>query len=199
MMNDYYSYHPTHKLDRPLALISFANALTRKVAHEAASLTGLPAIHLDDSIQHFYGVSSHTIIQERGLRAWRYAESRELGKALTETPPSILSLGEGAIEDLDDLQLVLDSARLVYIHLPLDDAVRLAGRQDSVRGATLWAEAAALGDSWDENIRALYAKRHFNYKMAHYTIEASNLSTKAITEHLMRLIPSLEEYPALSA
>ena len=50
-MDNYYSYHPTHKLDRPLALIGFVNALTRKVVHEASSLTGLPAIHLDDAIE----------------------------------------------------------------------------------------------------------------------------------------------------
>lgn len=198
-MSDYYSYDPTHKLDRPLALVGFVNALTRKVAHGAASLTGLPAIHLDDQIQHFYGASAHEIIQKRGLRAWRYAESRELGKAITEPPPSIVAVGEGAIEDMDDLELVLESTRLVYIHLPPDEAIRQAGKQNVVHGATLWAEAAAVGDSWDDAFRSLFAKRHFSYSMAHNTIDATNISTKAITEHVLRLIPSFEEYPALPA
>jgi len=113
-MSGYYDYHPTHQLHKPLALAGLVNALTRKVVHHLSSVSGLPAIHLDDLIQHQFGASSHEIIVKKGLKEWRAAENRALGRAVSSSPPAVISLGEGALEHFDDLNLVLDWTYLIY-------------------------------------------------------------------------------------
>jgi len=191
-MDGYYSYHPTHQLYKPLALVGFVNAITRKISHHLSSISGLPAIHLDDHIQHELGASSHEIITQRGLKEWREAENRELGKAVSSSPPAIISLGEGAIDHYDDANLVLDWTQLIYLHIPPDEAIPLASRQNAVHGATLWAEVQTRRGSWDECIRALYEERHLNYRMARSVINLSNRSIKDVTDQLLALMPRIE-------
>lgn len=88
-MSGHYDYHPTHLLHKPLALVGFVNAITRKVARQLSSATGLPVTHLDDVIQHELGASSHEIIVNHGLRRWREVENRELGKPSPPIPPRL--------------------------------------------------------------------------------------------------------------
>jgi shikimate kinase len=198
-MNGYYDYHPTHKLYRPLALVGFVNAITRKVAHHLSSVSGLPAIHLDDFVQHELGASSHEILVHRGLKEWREAENRALGKAISSNPPSIISLGEGAVDHYDDVNLVLDWTQMIYLHLPLEEATLLAGRQNAVQGATLWAEVQARGGSWDEGIRALFEQREFNYRMARNRIEMSNRNINDVIQQILAIIPHVEAEAAMAS
>jgi shikimate kinase len=191
-MSGYYDYHPTHLLHKPLALVGFVNAITRKVAHHLSSATGLPGTYLDDVIQHELGASSHEIIVNHGLRRWREVENRELGKAISSTPPSIISLGEGAIDHYDDLNLVLDWTNLIYLNLPSEEAIRLAARQDAIHGATLWSEVQSRSGSWDEAIHSLYKERHFNYRMARHVIQLSARNINAAAQKILTLLPAIE-------
>jgi shikimate kinase len=177
--------------------VGFVNALTRKVAHHLSSVSGLPAIHLDDLIQHDLGASTHEIIVKRGIKEWRAAENRALARAISTRPPSIISLGEGAIDDYEDLNLVLDWTHLVYLHIPVEEAIRQAGRQNAVQGATLWAEVESFGGSWEEGVRSLYKKRSFNYRMAHQTIELTSRNIGDVTNQLLAMIPSVDTEQAL--
>jgi shikimate kinase len=197
-MNGYYDYHPTHKLYRPLAIVGFVNAVTRKVAHHLSSVSGLPAIHLDDLIQHELGASTHELIVKRGLKEWREAENRALGKAISSSPPSIISLGEGAVDHFDDVSLVLDWTHMIYLHLPLEEAIQLAGRQNAVHGATLWAEVQARGRSWDESMRSLYYDRHFNYRMAPQVIDVTHQNINDVTHQILATLPHLESEAAMA-
>jgi shikimate kinase len=191
-MNGYYDYHPIHLLHKPLALVGFINSVTRKVAHQLSSMTGLPVIHLDDLVQHELGASSHDIIVKHGLRRWREVENRELGKAISSAPPSIISLGEGAVDQYDDLNVVIDWTQLTYLHLPLEEAIALAGRQNPSQGATLWAEVEARGGSWADALRFLYEERHFNYRMARNVVKLSDGDTQKAAHHLMSQLPLIE-------
>jgi shikimate kinase len=196
-MGGYYDYHPTHQLHRPLALVGFVNAVTRKVAHELSSISGLPAIHIDDLVQHELGASSHSIILQHGLKGWRVAENRVLGAAISSSPPAIISLGEGSVEQFDDIHLVLDRAQLIYLHLSLEEAATLASRQNAVQGASLWTEIEMRGGSWDDEIRSLFEERAFNYRMAHHVIDLSSGNVRAAAKQILEMIPSSETEPAL--
>jgi shikimate kinase len=177
--------------------VGFVNAFTRKVAHHLSSVSGLPAVHLDDLIQHDLGASTHEIIVNRGIKDWRAVENRILARAISTMPPSIISLGEGAIDEYDDLNLVLDWTHLVYLHIPVEEAIRQASRQNATQGATLWAEVESRGGSWEEGIRSLYEKRSFNYRMAHRTIELSSRNIGDVTNQLLAIIPSVDTERAL--
>ena len=178
--------------------MGFVNAVTRKVAHHLSSVSGLPAIHLDDLIQHELGASTHEIIVKRGLKELREAENRALGRAFSSSPPSIISLGEGAVDHFDDVSLVLDWTQMIYLHLPIEEALQLAGRQNTVQGATLWAEVQARGKSWDESIRALYKDRHFNYRMAPQVIDMTHQNINDVTDQILVTLPHLEAEPAMA-
>jgi shikimate kinase len=181
-----------------LAFVGFVNALTRKVVHHLSSVSGLPEVHLDDLIQHELGASSHEILTHRGVREWREAENSMLAKAISLSPPSILSLGEGAVDQYDDLNVVLDWTQLIYLHLPVEEAVRQASRQNAVQGAILWAEVQSREGLWDEDIRSLYEERAFNYRTAHHVIELSNRKIRDVTSEILAMIPNLDAVRALA-
>lgn len=198
-MSGYYDYYPTHQLYRPLVLVGFVNAINRKVAHHLSSVSGLPAVHLDDLVQHELGASSHEIITGRGLKGWREVENRVLGKAISSSPHSIISLGEGAIDQYDDMNLVLGWTQMIYLHLPLEEAIRLAGQQNAVHGVTLWAEVQSRGGSWDEDIRALYDDRHFNYRMAPQVVDVTNRNINEVTNQILATLPRIEAEAAVAS
>jgi shikimate kinase len=183
-MDGYYDNHPTHRLERPLALVGFVNKLTRNVAHTLAASTGLPLSLLDELVEHQLGGSAHKVIEERGLTAWRETEKRELAKVLRTRPASVIALGEGVLSDPDNMNVVLDGSELVYLFLPVEEACNLAGQQSANHSASLWAEAQEIDGSNEESLRALHEGRRFNYELAHRTLDVTRLSPLDAANHL---------------
>jgi shikimate kinase len=175
-MQGYYDNHPTHNLQRPLALVSFVNHMTRSVAHTLASTTGLPLSLIDELVEHELGGSAHKVIADSGLDAWRAAEKRAVARALGSRPASVIALGEGALADPDSLSLVLDTSELVYLYLPEGDARRWASQQSANHSASLWAEVDAIGGPRNESIQALFEGRRYTYELAHFSLDASQQS-----------------------
>ncbi len=189
-MRGYYDSHPTHHLDRPLVLVSFVNHMTRTVAHNLAATTGLPLSLLDERVEHRLGASAHKIVDDRGLAVWRDVEKRELGRELRSKPPPISALGEGVINDPENLNLILDTSELVYLRLPLNEACEWASRQPANHSATLWAEVKAMGGVPEESMQALFESRHFAYGLAHLTLDVSGRTLVETTNKLLnRLSP----------
>ncbi len=172
-MDGYYDHHPTHKLERPLALVGFVNHLTRSVAHTLAASTGLPLSLLDELVEHQLGGSAHKVIDQQGLAAWREMEKTELAKILRSRPASIIALGEGVLSDPDNMNGVLEMSELVYLFLPVEEACFRAGQQSANHSASLWAEAREIEGADEESLRALHEGRRFNYELAHRRLDVS--------------------------
>jgi shikimate kinase len=189
IMQGYYDHHPTHRLERSLALVSFVNHMTRTVAHRLACMTGLPLSLLDELVEHQVGASSHKAIRENGLSVWREVEKTELAKAIASQPPTILALGEGALGDPDNLRLSLEAAELVYLFMPGDQACHRASLQPANHGASFWAEVEARGGVPEEAMRELFEGRHFAYGLAHYTLDASRQSLSDTANQLLDRLP----------
>lgn len=188
-MDGYYDYHPTHRLERPLALVGFVNALTHSVAHQLSATTGLPLAIVDELVEHHEGASMHRLIEEQGLPAWRDAEKRELSKLLRSRNPMILALGEGILADSMNLNATLTQTELVYLYLPLELACRRAARQSLRRRASLWAELdPERGDDQDA-LRTLFERRCFLYELAHVRVNVSGQSITEATSFLRERLP----------
>jgi shikimate kinase len=190
-MQGYYDNHPTHRLERPLSLVSFVNHMTRTVAHTLASMTGLPLSIIDEWVEHDLGGSAHKLVADRGLDVWRNAEKRAIEKALSSRPASVIALGEGSLGDPDILNRVLDASELVYLYLPEAEARRWASQQSANHSASLWAEVDAIGGPHKESLQALFEGRRYTYELAHFTIDASQQSLLDTTNLLRdRLTPA---------
>jgi shikimate kinase len=183
-MNGYYDSHPTHRLERPLALVGFVNHLTRNVASTLAASTGLPLSLLDELVEHQLGGSAHKMIEEQGLAAWREVEKLELAKVLRARPASILALGEGVLADPDNMNRVLETSELVYLFLPPEEACSRAGQQSANHSASLWAEAGTIEGDDGESLRALHEGRRFNYELAHRKLDVSQRSSLEVANLL---------------
>ena len=187
-MPDYYSPHATHALARPLVLTGFVNHVTSRVAHAAASLSGIPLRSLDELIEHALGGSAHQVIRRAGLGAWRDREDCELAKALRDLPAPIIAAGEGTLARSNNLDLVLQHSDLVYLYLPADDACQLAGQQAADFGATIRAEIATLVPDVEEGLRILFDRRRFVYEQADTTVDVRAQSHLQVAHSLLSML-----------
>lgn len=121
-MDGYYDPGPLLLLDRPVSLAGYLTAETRVVGYRLAALLGLPAIDVDRRIEHREGRSAWSILWDDGEPRYRQLERQELRRALRERPCSVVSLGDGALMDEDNLAFVLAESHLVVLDLDLANA-----------------------------------------------------------------------------
>jgi shikimate kinase len=188
MMQNYYDYHPTLSLSRPLVLVSFVNELTRAVANSLASTTGLPLRLLDDIVEHQLAASSVELLRGAGLEEWREIEKAELAKAVHAPPPAIVAIGEGALDNDDSLERVLAETDLVYLYLSFSGAQRRAVEQASNRKATLFAEFPTDGISFEDELMKVFSRRHARYGRAQLTVDVHGRTPAAVGIEILEKI-----------
>lgn len=187
-MQDYYDYHPTHSLERPLVLISFVNELTRAVASSLASTTGLPLRLLDDLVEHQLGASALEIVSGVGLAEWRRAERVALANVVRSRPAAILALGEGALNHARGLETVLAETDYVYLYLSLADAQQLVVEQTLNRKATVLAEIAGDETCFDDELARIYSERRSIYERAPHSIDVRGQPIAGIVRTVSSLL-----------
>lgn len=187
-MDNYYDYHPTHQLKKPLVLISFVNELTRAVANSLASTTGLPLRLIDDVVEHRLAASAIEFLAGAELEAWREREKQELAAALRSQPAAVVAVGEGALSDAESLALVLAESDCVYLYLSVSEAQRLALEQGANRKATLLAELRTGGADLEAGLMDLYERRRVVYEQAHRSVDVWKRSPIDVSRKLLDLL-----------
>lgn len=118
-MDGYYDHNALVTLDRHLALAGLVTEDTRRVGHQASSLTGLPFIDLERLMEHLGGMSSREMVAFRGLEYYRELEEQALARALADRPYGILVLGDGTLLDNRSRRRVLKETTLVALERDL--------------------------------------------------------------------------------
>lgn len=186
-MTGYYEYGATRSLARPLALVGFVNHVTRAAANALSSTTGLPLRLLDDLVEHRLGMSVTDVLVSLGLPAWRRAETEELQNVVRSQPHAVIALGEGALAEPANAELVTTECRLIHLSLDFEQAQQLSRRQALKLNETLLAEIAArAGDP--EPGRRLFDERRAVFERAHDELDAARRSAQELGEQLTALL-----------
>jgi len=114
----YYDYTPTVTLLRPVAFIGHPGCAYREVAYDLAALTGLTLHDFDHRIEHEAGQNLWSFARQHGNDELYRLEEALLPGLLTQSPPGIIVLGEGALHSPEQLARLQAQAALVFFHLP---------------------------------------------------------------------------------
>ena len=186
-VSDYYEYHPLVTLDRHLVLAGYIAAETRLVGYQLASLTGLRVTDVDRKIEHQAGKSIWQLIWSEGEERYRQLERDALAAVLAERPFGVVSLGDGALIDPANRQLVLSKGRLVVLDLDLANCYW-----------RLKASPAGKADAWHplypgelqrfEQLRPFYELRAPGFADAHHHIELRGKHRGDIVDAVLELL-----------
>lgn len=190
-MQGYYDYGATHRLSRHLCLVSLLNSWSRAVGARLSALTGTGLAILEESIEHREGRSVGELVRYEGIPRFREMESKELGLAVSSSPPGILVLGEGALSHPGSRTLVERRAHLVHLR-PSRREMRRELEAGGARNVTFLLEAASIpGSEPQERIDALIGIRESEYRGATVVFdlheEPTHLLVADLVERLLRV------------
>ncbi|MEM7355902.1 MAG: shikimate kinase [Acidobacteriota bacterium] len=183
----YYDHHPTVRLDRHFVIAGYFVQETRQIGYQVAALTGLGVSDLDRKIEHHVGCSIQELLREQGEERYRALECRWLGRLLGESPPGIITLGDGALIDAANRKQVLRNAELVALDLDLPNCywrVQQNQTDDSADWHPLYPGPIL---SW-EQIRPFHELRRPGFAEAHHRIDIRGKARAELVEQLMGLL-----------
>ncbi len=200
----YYDYAPLVQVDRHVTLISFLTSETRAIAYRVAALSGLRFVDLDRLIEHRSGSEISTLVQhegESGLRQW---ERDILREALADSPPGVISLGDGCLIDPVSRELVTQRTTLFGFDLDLPNCLwrvrdyerRLllqSSREAAARRAPVevktkpWHPLFGSVDDLDD-LRPYYQQRRVGLDAAHRLLSARGQSVERLAEQTLEIL-----------
>ena len=162
-MDDYYSYRPRVKLDRPVVIVGFAGCRPMQTARVAAMLTGLETVMLPHQVTHHLTRHPEALLLQGEHELLHDAELLLLTKAAQKRSPPLIAMGFTTLQDPRCAGWVAQHALLVHLRQTLEEAVRsiaaeratdprkhqhlqLAGGWDEVALAPLHATSTARFD-----------------------------------------------------
>jgi shikimate kinase len=186
-MDGYYDYQSLVDLDKHLVIAGYLGDETRLIGYRVASLTGLPVTDLDRKIEHHTGKSIWELIWSEGEERYRRLERRYLRSLLAERPCGILSLGDGALIDAANRELVLAESVLVVLDLDLPNCYwRLKssplGKRDS------WHPLYPHSLQRFEQLRPFFELREPGFTNAHHRIEVRGKQRSELVESVIELL-----------
>lgn len=184
-MTDYYSYESKLVLDHHLALAGHLSEDTRRVGSTVSSLTGLPLRDVDRLVEHRAGMSLWELVARHGEERYRSLEHRELQRALEDTPPGVLVLGDGTLIDEGNRRRVNECCRLVVLHL---DMANCYWRLRSRVGDGLWHPVERGRLAGIETLRPFFDERRAGFRAAQHTIEWNGRSHRDMAKEVLRLL-----------
>lgn len=148
---------------RSIALAGFMGVGKSSIGRRLAAIVGRPFYDSDSVIVDRMGMSIQAMFDLGEERRFREVEREVITELCEMSPPAVVALGGGALNDDATLQMLLETALLVHIHLSWAHFETLIPRLR--RGRPLLASA-----SLDE-IHELYLARESRYRSCHVTVE----------------------------
>ncbi len=140
--------HPTHALDRHIALAGFMGAGKTTLGSDLALALGRGFVDVDAEIEREAGTSITDIFSSRGESEFRLLEERRIREALATCEPAVLALGGGALGAEVTRKALGERAFTILVEVDVEEA---------------WRRVASVGDrplaSDEARFRELYAER----------------------------------------
>jgi len=185
-MNDYYGYHPTTALDRPLVLVGCFGAGASRVAYGLCARTGLAFVDIDREVEHAAGCSLAALFLRSGEARYRELARAALDQALRRRPPPVLVLGTETLQDPLCRRRVLDEAMLVYLRAGADELARRMQAQLAEQPTRCFPFIADAAAARPERLAELLAERRDGYEAAGLVLDIDGL-------HAHTLVLALQE------
>lgn len=181
----YYDPYPQVSLERPLCLIGAAGSEAHSVGYWISSMTGLSYIEIDKLIEHEMGKGLAHLRIDGEVEEQRRLERTFIKRALRESPPRLISLGESALLDAETRSERAKRADLVYIRRPrpfLFDAIS-RGRVESPNRFPHWVSRAPQDLA---ELEVFLKPRESTYETAEMLIDAGELPALEVARRLMK-------------
>jgi shikimate kinase/3-dehydroquinate synthase len=131
-------------------LVGFMGAGKSTLGAELAERLGRRFVEVDREIEEDTGISVPQLFEQRGEAAFRAVETQRTLSALRSGPPSVISLGGGAVTSTGVRAALREHALTLHLEIDVDEAwerVRGGDRplaQDELRFRALYAKRAPL-------------------------------------------------------
>ncbi len=161
---------------RHVALIGLSGAGKSTAGPLIAAAIGLPFIDTDREVEREAGLPVHRVFELLGESQFRALEEAEVRRALTG-PPSVISLGGGALLDEESASLAWERATVVWLQAePYLLAQRLAA------GADTEARPLLRGCDPASSLARLLAQRETVYARAHLHVDTTGRDPSEVAE-----------------
>ncbi len=164
-------------MKRHIALTGFMAAGKSTIGKKLARKLKLAFFDVDDWVVEHHGPISD-IFYAQGEEAFRRYEHDAIAHIVEEEAPGIIALGGGAVTYEENLKLLKKRSFRVFIKVAPEQILGRLRRSPRVR--PLIGPTPSL-----HKIRELYAQRMPNYSHADLVVEASDMSTGQIVDHIV--------------
>ncbi|HVS46506.1 MAG TPA: shikimate kinase [Verrucomicrobiae bacterium] len=164
-------------MKRHLALVGFMAAGKSTLGKKLARRLKCAFYDLDETIVEQHGPISD-IFYAQGEAAFRHYEHDELARLVDEQAPGIVAVGGGAVTYDETLKLLKKRTFRVFIKVSPEQVLGRLRRSPHVR--PLLGPNPSL-----HKIKELYAARMPNYAHADLVVEADDMTTPQILDHIV--------------
>ncbi|HUF25993.1 MAG TPA: shikimate kinase [Gemmatimonadaceae bacterium] len=164
-------------------LVGLPGAGKSTVGQAVAERLGRSFLDLDKEIERRESATISALFAERGEHYFRQRE-RELTEELREIGNMILSPGGGWIANVDVVALLRPPARIIYLKVRPETALRRLGPQQATR--PLLVRPDPLGE-----LRRLLEQREPLYATADFIIETERLDVQRVVDEVVRVAASV--------
>lgn len=156
--DDYYSYKPLVRLERPVALVGLPGCHAMQTARVAAMITGLEVRMLPRSVAHMVGMDPEGLILQGRDGELHDAELEIVKEALNKRSPPLLALGPTTLESPAVQQLLLEKTHIVHLALTVPEAFD-ALQDDMVEDPRKHQHLRKHGPISQSNLKLLFHQR----------------------------------------
>lgn len=190
MSNEHYG-DPIDWSGRCIALAGFMGVGKSSIGRRLSQLIDRPFTDADAVIVERIGMSIQAMFNSGQERRFRAIEREVISELANNQAPGVIALGGGALNDDSTLNLLLERALLVHIHLPWESFEALIPRLR--RGRPL------LNTSSNAKIHELYLEREERYRACHLTVELRREGVRKSAELLLQQLAPFGIKPAPGA
>lgn len=168
---------------RHLVLIGLPGAGKTTVGRAVSKELHRPFIDVDAEIEHMFGKSVSQIFAEHGEAAFRASEAEVSARLAGSTAAAVIAPGGGWVANESATAHLRASARIIYLRVSPDEAVRRMGSGVARR------PLLASGEDVVSALDALHERRRQAYEeLADWTVETGGLRRSQVVARLLELV-----------
>lgn len=169
-----------------LVLIGLPGVGKTTVGRALARRLHRPFVDLDAEVEHLFDKSVSRIFAEDGEAAFRLGEAQVSAQLATSTEPTVVAPGGGWVVNEAATAHLRGSARIIYLRVSPDEAVRRMGRGVTRRPLLTSGDVVSA-------LAALHDRRREAYeRLAHWTVETAGLPRGQVVARVLALVTADE-------
>ena len=175
-------------IESRIYMTGFMGSGKSTVGPRVARMLGFDSMDLDDEIEKDLGMSIPAIFDVLGESAFREAEREHLSRAAS-TERIVISLGGGTIARPDNLELCLETGRLVMLDVDTGTLTNRLEHSPNPRPLLFDDKGDRLtGEELRRRIERLLSERRPAYDRAHHVIPVGDESPDTVAERVVRAL-----------